>query len=99
MGRVLFDDDGLYSPGCFADIGGGRHFVVGNSGVYMHDGGPNKQNISRGRIERELYADVDLVARDRTFVAHHPADKEVWICYKSVDFIGTNTGCDRAFRV
>ena len=98
IGRVLFDDDGLYSPGCFADIGGGRHLVVGNLGVYIHDGGPNKQNISRGRIERLLFEDVNRDARDDTFVFHHTSDKEVWICYRSLtSMTGIMTGCDRAF--
>jgi len=97
VGRLLFDDDGLYSPGCFADIGNGKHFVVGNYGVYLHDGGPNKENISRGRIEKALYTDVDPEARDRAFVFHHASDKEVWMCYSSVDRTGVTTGCNRAF--
>lgn len=97
VSRLLFDDDGLYSPGCFADIGGGKHFVVGNYGIYLHDGGPNKENISRGRIETSLYTDVDPAARNRAFVFHHTSDKEVWVCYSSVGRTGTTTGCDKAF--
>ena len=97
VGRLLFDDDGLYSPGCFADIGNGRHFVVGNYGIYLHDGGPNKENISRGRIEGSLYTDVDPAARDRAFVFHHASDKEVWVCYSSINRTGNTTGCDKAF--
>lgn len=97
VGRLLFDDDGLYSPGCFADIGDGKHFVVGNYGIYLHDGGPNKENVSRGRIENELYKDVDENARDRAFVFHHTSDKEVWVCYSSAGRTGTTTGCDKAF--
>jgi len=97
VGRLLFDDDGLYSPGCFTAIGDGKHFVVGNYGIYLHDGGPNKENISRGRIENALYKDVDENARDRAFVFHHAADKEVWMCYSSVGRTGTTTGCNKAF--
>jgi len=97
VGRLLFDDDGLYSPGCFADIGDGKHFVVGNYGIYLHDGGPNKENISRGRIESALYNDVDENTRDRAFVFHHTSDKEVWVCYSSTNRTGVTTGCDKAF--
>ena len=79
VGEPLFVDDGLYSPDCFVDIGGGRHFVMGNYGVYIHDGGPNKQNISRGRVQDTLYSAIET--RDNTFVFHHQNDKEVWICY------------------
>ena len=57
--ELLFEDDGLYSPVCLVDIGGGRHFVAGNYGIYLHDGGPNKENISRGRIEAALFADIN----------------------------------------
>ena len=97
VGRVLFDDDGLYSPGCFADIGGGRHLVVGNQGIYIHDGGPNKQNISRGRIEKSLFEDIDPLEKDRTFIFHHSSDKEVWICLKSRESGILNSGCNLAY--
>jgi hypothetical protein len=99
VGRLLFEDDGLYNPGCFKDIGDGRHFVVGNYGIYLHDGGPNKQNISRGRIERALYSDVHPLGRNRAFTFRHSRDKEVWVCYSSASFYGngTGSGCDRAF--
>ena len=109
IGEALFTDDGLYSPNCAVDIGGGRHFVMGNYGVYIHDGGPNKQNVSRGRVERYMYSNIHQYRRDDTFVFHHTSDKEVWICFpgpylneaESVDqdpnFAGPiDTGCNRA---
>ena len=61
----------------------------------MHDGGPNKENISRGRIEAALFADVDPTRRDDTFAFLHSSDKEVWLCYPSRGFSGS--GCDKAF--
>jgi len=42
--EMLFEDDGLYSPDCFEDIGDGRHFVLGNYGIYIHDGGTSLLN-------------------------------------------------------
>ena len=34
---TIFEDDGIYSPGCVAAIGNNQHIVWGNYGVYMHD--------------------------------------------------------------
>ena len=92
VSEMLFDDDGLYSPGCFEDIGDGRHLVLGNYGIYLHDGGPNKQDISKGRIQKDIYATVNPAHRNRTFTFLNTRDKEVWICYSAVgnSAVGTN---------
>ena len=34
----IFEDDGIYSTRCFANIGNSQHLVVGNYGIYIHDG-------------------------------------------------------------
>jgi len=34
----IFEDDGIYSTRCFANIGNAQHLVVGNYGIYIHDG-------------------------------------------------------------
>ena len=81
ISQQIFSDDGVFSPGCVVDIGGGRHFVVGNNGIYIHDGGVNKQNISKGRIE-DLFFD-SVRQRHRTFCFHQQRDKEVWVCLDS----------------
>jgi hypothetical protein len=99
--EMLFDDDGLYSPGCFEDIGGGRHFVLGNYGIYIHDGGPNKEDISQGRIQKDIYNTVNPAHRDRTFTFRNTRDKEVWVCYSALtEHDGTSrtgTGCNFAY--
>ena len=89
--EMLFDDDGLYSPGCFEDIGGGRHFVLGNYGIYIHDGGPNKEDISQGRIQKDIYNTVNPAHKNRTFTFLNSRDKEVWVCYSAVGNSGTGT--------
>ena len=101
VSELLFDDDGLYSPNCFEDIGGGRHFVLGNYGIYIHDGGPNKQDISQGRIQKDIYDTVNPAHRDRTFTFRNSRDKEVWVCYSALtEHDGTSrsgTGCNFAY--
>lgn len=90
--EMLFDDDGLYSPSCFEDIGDGRHFVLGNYGIYIHDGGPNKQDISKGRIQRDIFGTVNPAHKQRTFTFLNTRDKEVWVCYSALgnSAVGTN---------
>jgi hypothetical protein len=95
VSELLFDDDGLYSPDCFEDIGDGRHFVLGNYGIYIHDGGPNKQDISKGRIQRDIYDTVNPAHRNRTFTFLNSRDKEVWVCYSAAG--NTGTGANYAY--
>jgi len=92
--EVAFSDDGIYSADCFAEIEGGRHIVMGNRGVYIHNGGPEKENISQGVIETDLYASINPLHRDRTFLFRHSEEKEVWICYSNTT--NTLTGCNEA---
>jgi len=95
VSELLFDDDGLYNPNCFEDIGNGRHFVLGNYGIYLHDGGPNKQDISKGRIQKDIYDTVNPAHKKRTFTFLNSRDKEVWVCYSAVG--NTNTGTNFAY--
>jgi len=92
--EVAFSDDGLYSTNCFVEIEGNRHVVLGNRGVYMHSGGPDKENISKGIIEGDLYNSIHPAHKDRTFLFRHSEEKEVWICYSTSSNSGA--GCNQA---
>ena len=92
--EVAFSDDGLYSANCFVEIEGNRHVVLGNRGVYIHNGGPEKENISKGVVEGDLYSSINPAHKDRTFLFRHSEEKEVWICYSTPSNIGA--GCDQA---
>ena len=92
---VLFADDGILSSRCFADIGNGQHFVIGNRGAYIHDGSVNKKNVSRGRVEESLLQELDFTRKDRAFVFHNATDKEVWCCFSAIG--NTGDGCNRAY--
>lgn len=91
----IFEDDGIYSTRCFANIGNSQHLVVGNYGVYIHDGQSQKQDIAKDLFKDTMYALVKPAERNRAFVFQQTRDKEVWFCLPSND--NTTTGCDIAF--
>lgn len=98
VGELLPYDDGIYSPGCFVHLPDGRHLVMGNHGVYWHEGGARQHNVSRDRVEQTLYDSIDPAHRDRTFMFRDTMAKEAWICYRSRGSNGdTNSGCDMAY--
>jgi len=92
--EVAFSDDGIYSSNCFVEIEGNRHVVLGNRGVYIHNGGPEKENISKGIIEGDLYSSINPAHKDRTFLFRQSEDKEVWVCYSDVN--NNTVGCNKA---
>jgi len=93
--RSVFEDDGLYSSGCVAPIGNNQHLVIGNYGVYIHDGQTQKQHIAKGIFQDFLFKAVDPAHKDRSFVFQQTRDKEIWFCFSSAN--NPNTGCNGAF--
>ena len=91
----IFEDDGIYSNRCFANIGNSQHLVVGNYGVYMHDGQSQKSDIAKGIFQETLFALVKPAEKDRAFCFQQTRDKEVWFCFPSTSNSGD--GCDLAF--
>ena len=91
----IFEDDGIYSTRCFANIGNSQHLVIGNYGVYVHDGQSQKQDIAKDLFKDTMYALVKPAERNRSFVFQQTRDKEVWFCLPSNS--NSTTGCDIAF--
>jgi len=91
----IFEDDGIYSTRCFANIGNAQHLVVGNYGIYIHDGQSQRQDIAKDLFKDTMYALVKTTERDRTFVFQQTRDKEVWLCLPTTS--NSTTGCDLAF--
>ncbi len=91
----IFEDDGIYSTRCFANIGNSQHLVVGNYGIYIHDGQSERQDIAKDLFKDTMYALVKPAERNRTFVFQQTRDKEVWLCLPSNS--NSTTGCDLAF--
>ena len=91
----IFEDDGIYSTRCFANIGNSQHLVVGNYGIYIHDGQSERKDIAKDLFKDTMYALVKASERNRTFVFQQTRDKEVWLCLPTTS--NSTTGCDLAF--
>jgi len=92
--RSVFEDDGLFSSGCVASIGNSQHLVIGNYGVYIHDGQTQKQHVAKGIFKDFLYKSVNQAHKNRSFVFQQTRDKEIWFCFSSTS--NTNAGCNLA---
>lgn len=100
VGETAFLDDGILSADCAIDIGSNRHFVVGQYGLYIHSGGPEKQDIAEDKNVTGLYNDLPISIADRalTFCFHDSLQSEVWTCYRhrEASAADPNKGCTRA---
>jgi hypothetical protein len=75
----LSEAHGILTENCVVDIGG-KHVVMGDTVVYMHDGN-NIQNIMDGRTADALFSDINPGAYQNCFLAHNRTFEEVWVCY------------------
>lgn len=106
VAKQLYKDDGIFNTKTVVAINSQQHFVVGNKGIYIHQAGVEKKNLSRGRIEEAFYRGIDGVDynyRGIAFCYHNILEKEVWVCYRSANAVtpaltsGGVIGCDRAY--
>jgi hypothetical protein len=91
----IFEDDGLYSTRCVTTIGDSQHLVIGNYGVYIHDGQSQKQDIAKGLFQDTMFDLVKGTDKDKSFVFQQTRDKEVWFCFRETGTTGS--GCNKAF--
>ena len=73
--------------------------LLGQYGLYIHAGGPEKEDVSDEKTQVALYDDLPLSLEDRalTFVFHDSLNSEVWTCYRHRDApVATFKGCTRA---
>jgi hypothetical protein len=91
----IFEDDGLYSTRCFANIGDSQHLVIGNYGVYLHDGQSQRQDIAKGIFQDTMFDLVKGTDKEKSFVFQQTRDKEVWFCFRETGTTGA--GCNKAF--
>jgi len=100
VGETAFLDDGILAADCAVDIGSNQHFVVGQYGLYIHTGGPDKKDIAEDKNISGLYDDLPISVADRalTFCFHDSLRSEVWTCYRNKDAsdIEPSKGCTRA---
>jgi hypothetical protein len=91
----IFEDDGLYASRCFVNIGGSQHLVVGNYGVYIHDGQASRQDIAKGLFQDTMFKLVKGSDKDKSFVFQQTRDKEAWFCFRESGTTGF--GANKAF--
>lgn len=93
--RQLFDDIGALSKNCIAEFDG-KHFVVGQGDVYVHNG-VQKSSVISGKMREYLFSDIREDSFDRTFVVPDYSNTEMWVCYCSSDRNDLSLkGCDKA---
>ena len=77
--RQIFKNNGILSARCVQEFEG-KHFVVGNGDVYVHDGNTLKSVIDAKR-RRFLFSDMDSTLYRTTYVFANYPEKEMWVCY------------------
>lgn len=75
----LFSGSGILGRQCVAEFDG-KHFVISNNDVYVHDGSSRK-SIVAGRIREKLMSEITSVNPLATRVFTIYPKKEVWVCY------------------
>jgi hypothetical protein len=87
--QQLFDDVGMLAPNCAAEFDG-KHFVVGQGDVYVHNG-VQKSSVIDGRMKNYLYNSIKNTTVKAVFVVPDYNNNEMWICFQSADNIVTGS--------
>lgn len=95
----IFDDQGAIGTNCAVEVDN-KHYVFGQSDIYLHDG-MMKVSIASGKVQDLIYNELDFNLRDRCFVYHDESNSEIGFCYPSssddADFLLDQvSGCNRA---
>lgn len=77
--RELFQNIGMLARRCVQEFEG-KHFVVGQNDVYVHNG-TTYQSVIDNRRKRFLFSDMDGSEYEKTYVYANYAEKEMWVCY------------------
>lgn len=79
--REIFGDDGIINRGACAEFFG-RHLVVGQNDIYVHDGS-TKASIADKRVRRAFFNEIGDTRS--VFCQTVPNRSEIWICYADQD--------------
>ena len=77
--RQIYASQGMLARRCMAEYEG-KHFVVGQNDVFVHDGS-NFESVIDVKRKDALYNDIDPTYVDRTYVFANYSATEMWICY------------------
>jgi len=92
--QQLFDDVGMLSRNCAAEFDG-KHFVVGQGDVYVHNG-VQKQSVIDGKVKNILYSAIKATGINNVFVVPDYNSTEMWICFQGSSSQSANGTADTA---
>ena len=92
--QQLFDDVGMLAPNCAAEFDG-KHFVVGQGDVYVHNG-VQKSSVIDGKMKNYLFNAIQAGGVKSVFVVPDYTSTEMWICFQSTQDSIANDYADRA---
>jgi len=75
----IFEQSGILTRRCVKSFYG-KHFVVTNGDVIVHDGNTFDSVINH-RKKKELFALIDATNYQRTFVSPNYQKNEMWVCF------------------
>ena len=88
--KKLFDDSGVLSRNCVAEFNG-KHFVVTNGDLIVHNG-VSKESVASTIVKRTLFEEIDGTNYANIFVTHNTQKNEIWVSYPTVG----STYCNKA---
>ena len=94
--RKLFSDDGVINQNCVVEADG-KHFVFGNTDIYVHDG-TTKQSIADEKVRQHIYSTLNIKNADRCFALQNKQLSEIYFCYQSGDSSISFPDSDRCNR-
>lgn len=81
--RKLHGDVGILAANCVQEFDG-KHLLLTPDDLVIIDGsGAKPQSILDSRMRTWLFRYMDDVNYVRSFIAHHPARREMWVCFPS----------------
>jgi len=89
--RRIFSEFGMLTRRCAKSFFG-KHFVVAQGDVIVHDG-QNADSVIRNKLRRNLFDSIDADNYENAFVVAYPDRAEMWICIPTTG----NSFCDRAY--
>lgn len=79
--QQLYDDVGMLAPNCAAEFDG-KHFVVGQGDVYVHNG-VQKKSVIDGKMKDYLFNAIKSGGVNSVFVVPDYNNTEMWVCFQS----------------
>ena len=77
----LFPEKGMLARRCFCEIPAGRHLVVSEDDIYIHDGTPNWQSISNNIVRRWFTNNLDSANFRKVQCLAYPQERQVWVVF------------------